>query len=167
MNKQSLATVALFLSAIGLAFVSIPFLSSLPPSEVQASKLPRASLSKLAPGHFMEIEGRGFRAFVIRRTDSKLRIFSVPYWEDKYRMPDVTWDRAWLPCDHFGPESDGSALRPDARFRCLDTNPGEYEWWKHQLFWTLDGDCSDPYFEQLRTPRYEIRGETVIIGKSA
>ncbi len=165
MNRNALKTSVLTFALLGIAVSGIPFVNSMWPNEKQIGELPHVDISGLKDGYFLEAEGSLSQAFILKNTAGEMKVFAIPFWEGKYRMPDLSWRRAYLPCDNFGPDADGGHLLDNGKFKCFD-KAEEREWWKTNLQWTFDGNSLDKQTEALMVPKFEIRGNTLILGKS-
>lgn len=158
MIRTTLLFSVVFFALVGAVLISYPFIKSLSPNEKQVNELPRTDISNLKNGSFIEAQGPWYRAFILKGEAGGLRIFSVPYYGDKYRMPDPTWNRPNGSCDKFGPESEGNRLVSEGRFRCFDENASR---WVMDLEWDFEGSSLVTPYEDMQIPKYEIRGQSV------
>ncbi len=161
MIRSTLIFSVVFFALVGVVLVSYPFLKSLAPKEKQVSELPRTNIAKLENGNYLEANGPWYRAFILKRETGNLKIFSVPYSQNKYKMPDPTWNQSIGSCSKFGPESIGEKLVPEGKFRCFDE--GEPRW-ELNLEWDFEGKSLVKPYEDMQTPKYEIRENTIYFG---
>lgn len=161
MSRTTLIYSVVFFVLAGAILISYPFLKSLAPNEKQINELPRISIANLERGGFIEAEGPRYRAFILKSEAGKLRIFSVPYYDNKYKLPDPTWSRLNESCLNFGPESYGDKLVPNGKFRCLDN--GEPRW-ELNLEWNFEGNSLVNPYEDMQVPKYEIRDHSIYFG---
>ena len=134
MFRTTLILSVVFFALVGAVLISYPFIQSLNPNEKQVNELPRIDISRLESGRFVEAKGPRYSAFVLKMETGELRVFFVPIFEDKYKMPEPTWNRSIGSCQKFGPESDGDKLIPEGKFRCFDEDGSR---WEMNLEWDL------------------------------
>jgi len=87
-KRRFLISLTTIVGAIGVAFASVPFLSSwLPSAKARAAGGPvDADLSSLEAGEMMTVEWRGKPVWIIRRTEEMLK--SLTAISEKLRDPD-------------------------------------------------------------------------------
>jgi len=156
----SLTGVVAFLGFLAIGYV---FMASLGPSAKANLNQARVALSSLEIGKVVEVEAYGGHAFVLRQSDSKFLVLSVPsHWEAEYAMPDPTWRRAVLPCNDFGviKSTVGNSV-----MGCRDPNDEDH-WWKN-LRWTLEGVSLTEWIPNLLRPSWQIDKEYLVIDNDA
>jgi hypothetical protein len=165
MRRRLLVGMTAGVALFGLVLLAVPFVGSLNPSARAVGELPHVDLSQLGPGEFRVLEVQLSRIFVLRLSSGELRVFSVPYSNDRevYFLPDISWSRSWIPCEEFGPEVDSGQLAQDGIFRCHSGSPNEF--WDEEHRWDFGGDNLGSHTEDLPVPRHEVAGQSLIIGK--
>lgn len=153
------------MSLIAVAAISIPFFGSLKPNdrslEISGQTGRTVDLDMLASGSFLEKGSEYARYFVLRDLNGQVRLFSVPYRQDTYWIADLHWDRPFLPCDDFGPDSDGNRLIAEGAFRCHDESMGD--WYRRESVWDYTGKNLGTRTGDMPEARYEVRGNTLFI----
>jgi hypothetical protein len=150
--RRNLKLGMLALLLLGGAFAAVPFISYLGPSErARAEGEFRVTTADVPVGGVKEIDWAGQRVFVTH-TD-KFNVFLVPYRNGAYQLPDVTWDRPFIPCRFFGMK--------DGVFSCTD--PETPEWWTTNARWDMNGKSQNQPFEDMRhVPFLVVAGDVVV-----
>ena len=118
-------------------------------------------LDKLAPGTFLEKGSEYSHYFVLRDFDGQVRLFSVRYYQGKYWIADLDWERPFLSCNDFGPDADGNRLVKGGHFRCRDESMGD--WYSRESVWNYAGKNLGTRTGDMPEARYDIRGNTLFI----
>lgn len=152
-----------FVGLAGAILASIPFVQSLRPSEQAKALLPRIRAAEL--GRAYTEEWRGQKVFIYRMSDAALYVFAIPYENDSYRMPDLHWSRAIIPCADFRtPIGASGRVDPNGEFRCND--PRLNEWWRRELRWSIAGKRLGQFVDDLPVPKYQVVDDYVVLGAS-
>jgi hypothetical protein len=155
MNHKRLLIIALAVMMLtGTALASVPFIASLAPSaKARADARIWIEVSSIPIDGALEVDGHLRNLLLVRNPDPKA--FLMPYWDAAYRLPDLTWEPAWVPCRTFEIEN--------GEFRCTD--PDLPEAWREQAQWDLDGknSGSSRWMPDLQVAPYRVRGNFVIV----
>lgn len=92
-KRRFLTAATTVVGGIGAAFVAVPFLSSMLPSErAKAAGAPvEADISKLEPGQMIRVEWRGKPVWIVNRTEEMLN--NLASLDSKLRDPDSMEDQ--------------------------------------------------------------------------
>ena len=148
-------------AAIGLFAFSIPFISSLAPTELADETVTKIDVSDLASGTYREFGPANRRYFLLRDFDGQVRLFSVWRWTEGYALADVRWETANFICADFGPDSVQNRLDKDGLFRCRDEEMPE--WYRANLVWDYSGKNRGQSVEDLPEEDYELHGNTLVL----
>lgn len=153
-RKGLLVTTLLFIS-IGLLATCTPFIRSLSPNASHLEKLPSVNVQKLQVGETIDLYTGGSHVFVTKQSDPEnpYLVYSIPYQDGKYGLPEFGWHRPILPCVNFVQEYG---------FQCLDLSRGSLDlvWWSY-MKWDEHGRSSGAeMFGQVvpdfRSPRFKV-----------
>lgn len=134
MSRRLLIRVFLCLVALGIGFLTIPFSSSLLPSEKVFADRPRVKIPDLQPGQFAFVANPTWENgefLFVRRPNGKLDVWHTLRRDGQHVLPDLHWWRPGMPCNNFGPDFDKGIIQ------CFD--PELYPWAKQNFIWSLDG----------------------------
>lgn len=150
-----------------IATILFPLLVSLQPSAKAGEGLPQIDISGLEAGTFIRVplmQNRWREEFLIMMDyDSSVYVYALPMMDDKVLMPDVEWWRAGGFCSNFGPELDGTRIKPDGVFRCHDEGwgAGQMPEWR----WTYKGENLGSHTPDLVVPKFRIEAHYVVLGR--
>jgi len=161
MSRSALTALTVALIVAGAVTASFPFLASLQPSESALNALPQIDIRSLQPGHFQVTDLGTLKAFTVRPSRGDPKVFLVPFDKGVYLLPDRTWNRAYLPCADFGPDSSGTELAPEGIFRCRLGSPSAF--WEAEHRWRFTGESLGKFTERLWEPKVENRGDYLVI----
>lgn len=149
----TLGTGLLLLLGIGLG--SIPFLTSLQPSQDTLNAREIAiPLTSIPEGRFLEVDWEWGQAKVfLRRQGTALQAFWIPFRNWGYQIPDLTWDRIAIYCHAFGFVNN--------RFCCLDQGETAPHWAQRDD----TGQASHPHLPALCVPPFVVEGKVLMLGK--
>jgi ubiquinol-cytochrome c reductase iron-sulfur subunit len=87
-KRRMLTAATSAVGAVGAAFVAVPFIASMQPSErAKAAGAPvEADISKLEPGQLLRVKWRGKPVWIVSRTQEMLD--TLPTLDDQLRDPD-------------------------------------------------------------------------------
>lgn len=137
---------------VGIALVAIPFVGSMSPSEVTKSKAKvEVEISEIPEAGALEIDYQRYKALVVKKPE--MAVFLMPYWEGAYRLPDPTWERAIVPCNHFIISEDG--------FACDDREL--HESWNEQARWDLRGKNNGTWMPDLQKTNFRVQGKYLVL----
>ncbi len=77
----------------------------------------------------------------------------MPYNKGAYSLPDLTWERAYVPCRDFEVSPTG--------FVCNDTKLGEL--WTENAQWDITGKAINHWMPNLRRIPFKIKGNYLIL----
>lgn len=152
-RRRVLALLVVIVALGLLLLLAIPFMKSMNPSSAAKNayevKVPLASIPSKG---FIEVDWNGNRVFLGKRGD--LRVFFMPFLNGSYRLPDVTWARAHIPCSKFGFEA--------GYFGCSDPEIGE---WGSIARWKDNGESVTEYLPPLQRPPFAVVDDSVVVGR--
>jgi len=151
-KKQYLTTLLAVFVLTGLIAVALLLVKTMLPNAKQKSALPQFRADDIKAGTYKEVTGPYYQAFLLRTNDGEFQVFSVPFSDGKYLMPDPTWRRAVWPCNKFGPDAEGNRLIDGGVFRCQESESA----WLNEIEWTYKGESKTPPYEDLQQPKYDI-----------
>ena len=154
MSKKRLLTflVGTF-AALGLVATATPFVQSLGPSaKAKAAHELHIPRSEIPKGAFKEVIWGRSKIFVGQFED--LRAFSIYYGNNRYWLPDPTWERPAIPCGEFKFSEDV--------FQCTDHNFDDHA--RKQYRWDSHGASLDPFFPALMKPAYVAKSDEIVFG---
>ena len=165
MRGKFLGLSILAMAALASLALSTVFLGSLAPNTKSLERADESgrsvSLESLEVGSFLTRQDEFFRYFVLRDFEGAVRVYSVPYREGAFWIADLRWDRPFLPCIDFGPDSDGRMLVQGGAFRCRDDDLSE--WWQRESVWDYSGRSLGVMSANMPETEYVLRGEFVIL----
>lgn len=153
----SLAAAVLIVAGTAL----VPFLSTTLGNMDDESGPPTVSLAGLATGSFVEIELPSSRVFVLRDFDEQVYVFSVPYSDAAYWLPEFDWSHPGIPCAKFEPDNKDGFLVPDGRFRCVLPDHGEFFRYEHS--WSYAGNNQGYRTADMKVADHEMTEDSVLI----
>ncbi len=137
MKSHKLTGILIVVVLIGLGLASAPYLSDMAERSDDAPGQSVVSLTDLDTGSFVEVEMPASRVFVLRDFDDEIYVFSVPYSDTAYWLPEFDWSHPAIPCAKFEPDNKDGKLIPDGRFRCVLPDHGEFFRYEHA--WSYSG----------------------------
>ena len=139
---------------IGIGIVSAPILSTKFERSDGVSRQPTISLADLETGSYVEIEIPSSRVFVLRDFDEQVYVFSVPYSDTAYWLPEFDWSHPAVPCAQFEPDNKDGRLIPDGKFRCILPDQGEFFRYEHS--WSYSGKNQGYRTADMKVADHEI-----------
>lgn len=122
---------------------------------------PTISLADLATGSFIEVELRSSRVFVLRDFDNEIYVFSVPYSDSAYWLPEFDWSHPAVPCAQFEPDNKEDMLIPGGKFRCVLPDHGEFFRYEHS--WSYSGDNHGYRTSDMKVADHEITDDSIVL----
>lgn len=172
-RKFYVAIVSL-LGGVGLIFTSVPFVSSLGPSENAKAEMaswntpPEPSLE---PGQVLvrqisksdRWDGPdgswgpiwGKRDLLIRDYEGVYYSFRVPTWQGKVVLPKIAWGQWEGECTSFGPQTTNGRLEVGTTIQCND--PDYRPWFEEAPKWSVEGKSLVAPYPDL--PKLRCRDE--------
>ena len=151
-RRNNLLLVTSLALVCGLIFATIPFIQSMNPTDAARDRAKViVKLSELPENRPMEFDYRSNRAFVVK--NHTLTVFLMPYWNQSYRLPDPTWERAFVPCNTFIADEEG--------FSCEDPSLGRDS--NEQATWDLAGNNKGVWMPDLQKSNFIIEGGYLIL----
>lgn len=160
MNRK-LAGAILAAVLIGAAVVYAPLLSTKFENANDEPEQPTISLAELETGSFIEVELRSSRVFVLRDFDNEIYVFSVPFSDSAYWLPEFDWSHPAVPCAQFEPDNKEGLLIPDGKFRCVLPDHGEFFRYEHS--WSYSGDNQGYRTSDMKVADHEITDDSVVL----
>ena len=152
-NRKFLGSLVAVAACLGAGVLAVMFLSSLGPTSTTGhGHLAKIPIASVPSGGFVEIKLDHFHLFI---TDPKApRAFVIPHHDNKYGLPDPTWDHPNLLCSSF--------RFKDGRFTCDD--PGLSTWWRTNLQWDQYGrNLGERFLPDLRAATLEVQGHSILL----
>lgn len=152
-RRRALASLVVIVALGLLLLLAVPFMKSMNPSSAAINayevKVPLASIPS---NGFIEVDWNGARVFL--QKGRGLKVFVMPFLNGTYRLPDVTWARAHIPCSKFGFEA--------GYFECSDPQIGE---WGSIARWKENGESVTEYLPPLQRPPFAVVNDSVVLGR--
>lgn len=159
MIDRNVKVVLIVFALIGFAFLAMWLMEKLAANDTPVQ--PSVRLADLKTGTFVELELPASRVFVLRDFDNQLRIFSVPFSDSAYWLPEFDWAHPAIPCADFAPDNKDGMLLPDGQFRCRKPDQGEF--FRREHAWSYDGKNLGYRTSDLKVPAYEVTEEALLI----
>ena len=157
MNSKTILKIAvLIVAVIGILLASIPFFGSLVPSKKASASRPHIDLTTLERGTFLETDSRWSKIFVLHTQSDEIYVFVVPFVNNRYWLPDISWEKMNLPCNSFGPDHENGVLVAGGTFHCRDSEYSDY--YEGELRWRLSGESLGVRTQDMQVPEHEIDG---------
>lgn len=163
MTNRKLVGVIIAAALIGAAVVLTPFLSTMIKNASDEPERPTVSLNGLRTGSFVEIELKGSRVFVLRDFDNQVYVFSVPYSDTAYWLPEFDWSHPAVPCARFEPDNKDGMLIPDGKFRCVVPEQGEFFRYEHS--WSYSGKNQGYRTSDMKIADHEMTEDSVVLSR--
>jgi len=115
--------------------------------------MPNIDISSINIDEVIEYRGSYLHIFITKREGEKnFHLVAIPYWDNKYRLPEFDWWRPFLPCSDFG-------ISHESFYECRDQDA----LWLKKMRWNLDGEyigerMNGYNIPALIKPRYVVKG---------
>ena len=149
------------ISLIVVGIVATPLLTSYLETRQAAKQQPAISLADLKTGSFVEVTLPSSRVFVLRDFDDQVYVFSVPFSDTAYWLPEFDWSHPAVPCAEFAPDNKDGMLIRDGAFRCRVPDHGEFFRYEHS--WAYSGRNLGYRTADLKTADYEIIDGVILL----
>lgn len=161
MSRRNAGATILIIAVIAAGYVVAPRLAAFlnAPDEVRTA--PTVRLADLAIGSFVEVELPASRVFVLRDFDELVYVFSVPYSDTAYWLPEFDWSHPAIPCARFEPDNKDGVLIPDGRFRCLLPDHGEFFRYEHS--WSYSGENQGYRTSDMKVADHQMTEDAVVL----
>ncbi|UTW46364.1 hypothetical protein KFE80_05650 [bacterium SCSIO 12696] len=152
---------------IGIAFIAIPFLGSLKPSQKAYADRLRVDVSHLNEGEVWISElptlgefssGYEFKLLFFKGVGDELQVWRVLVKDGMVFMPDIHWWRPGYLCKNFGI----FASEPEV-LTCLDKEVPE--WWQKHWRWNVSGKNIEQMVDDMEPARGGVEGKYFVYGK--
>ena len=164
MNRRTVQRLIMFLSFVAIiSVVAIYYPDVIFKDEVPATHN-RVDVSKLQPGSFVEVKRDSSHVFVLRDFAGAIHIFTIPFWDGAYWLPEFDWTHPAVPCAIFGPDNNDGTLVIDGRFRCREPDHGEF--FRREHSWTYAGENKGYRTVDLKTAKHEIDENVVVLPRA-
>ena len=153
MTRRKILGILTILTAIfGIVFAAVPFVGSMNPNEMAKSKAKvRVEISEIPDTGALEIDYQWYKALVVKNPE--MAVFVIPHYDGSYRLPDSTWERAFVPCNNFIINAEG--------FACEDSKL--HESWNEEARWNLKGNNKGNWMPDLEKINFRIQGKHLIL----
>ena len=169
MTRKALLTATILLATIGIVLATIPFTTSMKPSERAKNARSQHDISKLHSGeYFFEKFGRkaawGEKVLIIKDWDGEIYSYLVPTIKGKVSMPERFWSGVNYQCEDFRPvlNSDKKILE-SGEITCHDTNAPD--WGKDAWKWSYDGKSEYHWIADMYAPGFEVKSDVLYINR--
>jgi len=146
---------------IGLGVALVPFLATRPERTNDAPEQEVIRLADLKTGSFVEVEMPSSRVFVLRDFDNEVYVFSVPYSDTAYWLPEFDWSHPAVPCARFEPDNKDGMLVPDGKFRCVLPDHGEFFRYEHS--WSYSGENQGYRTSDMKVAIYDRTVDFIVL----
>lgn len=163
MSSREVKFVLLVLVLIGAGVATAPYLSTLLETTNDAESSPEVKLADLKAGSFVEIKFPASRVFVLRDYDEQVYVFTVPFSDSAYWLPEFDWSHPAVPCAEFGPDNKEGVLVRDGAFRCRRPDQGEFFRYEHS--WSYSGRNLGYRTADMRVADFEEIDGSVLISR--
>jgi len=163
MKHRSLKLILAISSLIVAGVVLAPQLLTLMATRNAGSTRPSVMLSDLRTGSYVEIELPSSRVFVLRDFDDQVYVFSVPYSDTAYWLPEFDWSHPAIPCAEFAPDNKNGMLVEDGKFRCRLPDHGEF--FRREHSWSYSGNNLGYRTVDLKIADHEITEDSVLLSR--
>ena len=169
MARKALLIATILLATIGIVLATIPFTTSMKPSERAKSARSQHDISKLQSGEYLfEKFGRKAawdeKVLIIRDWDGEIYSYLVPTIKGKVSMPEKFWGWGYYQCEDFRPtlNSDKRILESGV-IACHDTNAPD--WGKKVWKWSYDGKSKYHWIADMYAPGFEVKSDVLYINR--
>jgi len=162
-RRRNLELALLVVALIGLGILVKPYLSTYIAARTAEPTQPRIDLGDLSAGDYVEVRLPASRVFILRDFDEQVYIFSIPFSEFAYWLPEFDWSRPAIPCADFGPDEKEGKLVADGKFRCRRPDHGEFFRYEHA--WSYAGENLGYRTSDLKSAEHEIVDNTVLLSR--
>jgi hypothetical protein len=153
----------LLLGLIGIAIATASYFMTSIGEKKSKQIRPTIKLADLKTGSFVEVELPTARVFVLRDFDDQVRVFSVPYRDGAYWLPEFDWSHPAVPCAEFGPDNKNGLLIEDGAFRCRLPDQGEFFRYEHS--WAYSGRNLGYRTADMKIANFEITDESIFLSQ--
>lgn len=157
--RVTLLVIGLVVAGIALS----PYLSTLIETDDAGSTRPSVVLSELKTGSYVEVELPAARVFVLRDFDGQVYVFSVPYSDTAYWLPEFDWSHPAIPCAEFAPDNKDGMLVEEGRFRCRLPDHGEF--FRREHSWSYSGKNLGFRTADLKIADHEMTEDSVFLSR--
>jgi hypothetical protein len=166
-GKGPLNAFAQLIVVAGLMLLAVVILRSMgigrsdgpPPARVSLDQFPLGSMTMLDRPIRIPF---GTRFLIVRFVDDTLRVFALPVKNGRIGMPEGSWQRSEVWCQHFGLESGQGPLSPSNVVACLDPElPAQS---RARWRWDLAGNNLSHLAPSLQERSFTVENGEVVIG---
>jgi hypothetical protein len=161
MISRRIRTALLWFGLICVVVAAAPYLTNFVENRNGESMPPMVKLADLKTGSFVEIVLPASRAFVLRDFDDQVHVFSVPYSDTAYWLPEFDWSHPAIPCAEFSPDNKEGMLIKDGAFRCRQPDHGEFFRYEHS--WAYSGRNLGYRTSDLKIPDFELTDDAIVL----
>jgi hypothetical protein len=151
-RRRAIILLTLSLAVVGLILLAVPFVSSLTPTDYAKEKAKyRIDISSIPLNGVVEVEWHRNRVVLVKSPE--LSAFFLPFWDGIYRLPDLTWERALVPCASMSFEK--------GMIACTDQDLPD--WWRENARWDYRGQSKSQWIPNLETAPFRVEGKYVVL----
>ena len=161
LNTRALKWRVVFFCVLALGIFLVPMIGSLAPSEVAKAGRPGIDVSGLIPGSYIEKKYSRSSVFVVRRFDESLFVFEIVVRDGQYWLPDLSWNRPFIPCADFGFDGHGQKISVGGSFACRDSELSDF--WATELNWDHSGKNLGKMTEDIPEIRFSVEAKKVLL----
>lgn len=161
MNSRRLQIALMMAGLVAIGIASIPYVSMLIEKKNAEPTRPSVNLADLKTGSFVEVELPSARVFVLRHFDDMVYVFSVPYSDTAYWLPQFDWSHPSMACADFAPDNEDGMLVKDGKFRCRLPDMGEF--FRREYAWSYSGKNLGYHTADMKIADHEVIADTVLL----
>jgi hypothetical protein len=161
MISRKMVTTLLSIGLVGAVIVSAPYWLPLAKFHSDKSLRPEVALADLKTASYVEVELETSRVFVLRDFDDQVYVFSVPYSNTAYWLPEFDWSHPAIPCAQVEPDHKNGMLVEDGRFRCVLPDYGEF--FRREHSWSYSGKNQGYRTADMKIAKHELTDESILL----
>jgi len=160
-NSRKAIGAVLIIGLLGVGIVLLSFLATTLETGKDRSGRPGVTLADLKTGSFIEVELQSTRVFVLRDFDDQVYVFSVPFSDTAYWLPEFDWSHPAVPCAQFEPDNKNGLLVEDGMFRCVLPDNGEF--FRREHSWSYAGKNQGYHTADMKIADYEMTEDSILL----
>jgi len=172
--KSSLKIVTLILIFSGIGFCSVPFITSLNPSDRSDANAIRIDISSIEKGQYAIITDPAlgktgtvpsyeWSLLVYRKHDGAYNIWDIPTKGALVGLPYFYWYFPEYGCLEFGPTRVNGKVDENLPIKCHNFSPEHLSFPDYQ--WDIEGETVAGHVESINKAKGVIEGDYFVYGK--
>jgi len=161
MSRHKLQRPVVIAGLASLIAASVFFFSAPGPHQKDRPVSPRIDIATLRPGSFIEQELETSRVFVLRDFDSRIYVFTVPFWDGAYWLPQFDWSHPAIACADFGPDTTEGKMTEGGAFRCRLPHYGEF--FRREHSWSYSGENLGYRTADMKIAEHEVDQNFILL----